>query len=221
MISVVTGTLNRLELLKKVISNTVDSDKRIELVIIDGGSTDKTVEYIKTLNHPQIKLIDFGKRSYYWDFMNLGIKESTHDFICQWNDDVVLENSWSEVIEQIDNEHDFYIFSWKENSGQNYILHESETELVLNYGLYRKKIFKEIGLYNNSYKYYYCDGDMSYRAKSFGYNYKKLDNIKCEVLTYHGQKNAFLENSSDELDNYLKHLELYRNQKLPENIELL
>ena len=60
MISIVTGTLNRLELLKKVIENTVGSSNLIELVLVDGGSTDGTIEYLRSLNHPQIKLIEVG-----------------------------------------------------------------------------------------------------------------------------------------------------------------
>ena len=51
MISIVTGTLNRISLLPNLIENTVLSDKRIELVLVDGGSNDDTVEYIKNLNH--------------------------------------------------------------------------------------------------------------------------------------------------------------------------
>lgn len=220
MISIVTGTFNRLELLKKVIENTVEKNSLLEFVLIDGGSTDGTVEYVKDLNHPQIKFIEFGKRSYYWDFMNLGIKESKFDYVCQWNDDILLENDWQDVINEIEDKNDFYIFSWIEDS-KRYVIYETEKELVLNYGIYNKKIFKEIGLYNNSYKYYYCDGDMSYRAKCFGYKYKKLYNIKCKPLTKHSEKKAYTENSSLELENYFNCLEKYRNKILPENIEFL
>jgi len=220
MISIVTGTLDRLDYLKKVISNTVDSCNLLELVLVDGGSTDGTVEYIKNLNHPQINFIEFGKRSYYPEFMNLGIKESKFDYICQWNDDVLLENNWSEVISEINDEFDFYIFSWNESLGR-YVIYETEKDLVLNYGIYNKKIFKEIGLYNNSYKYYYCDGDMSFRAKCFGYKYKKLYNIKCNSLTKHSEKKAYTENNSLELENYYNCLEKYKNKIFPENIEFL
>ena len=47
MISIVTGTLNRVGMLPTLITNTVLSDDRIELVLVDGGSTDGTVDYIK------------------------------------------------------------------------------------------------------------------------------------------------------------------------------
>jgi glycosyltransferase involved in cell wall biosynthesis len=72
MISIVTGTLNRIDHLKRVIENTVDSDSRLELVLIDGGSIDGTIEYLKNLNHSRVKLIEEGGRSYYWDYMKIG-----------------------------------------------------------------------------------------------------------------------------------------------------
>ena len=50
MISIVTGTLNRIDHLKRVIENTVDSDPRLELVLIDGGSTDGTIEFKSSKN---------------------------------------------------------------------------------------------------------------------------------------------------------------------------
>ena len=106
MISIITGTLNRVGMLPTLIANTVLSDERLELVLVDGGSTDGTIDYIKQLNHPQIKLIEVGGRSPYPHFMNLAIQQSTHEVVCQWNDDVILCNDWSEVfLEQIGRAH--------------------------------------------------------------------------------------------------------------------
>jgi glycosyltransferase involved in cell wall biosynthesis len=219
MISVVTGTLNRLHLLPKIIENTVGSNPDIELVLVDGGSIDGTIDFIKSINHERIKLIEYGERSYYWHYMNLGIKESSHEWICQWNDDIILETGWDHIIEEINQAEcsDFYIFSWKEN--ESYVIIENESELVMNYGIYNKKIFREIGMYDPSYKYYFCDGDMSFRAKSFGYSYKKLQNVKCHPLTEHGpEKRAFMTDVKQESDNYYQKLEMYKNGQLPPTI---
>ena len=51
MISIITGSYNRLNNIKRLISNTVDANQSLELVIVDGGSTDGTVEYMQNLNH--------------------------------------------------------------------------------------------------------------------------------------------------------------------------
>ncbi len=222
MISIVTGTLNRIDHLKRVIENTVDSDPRLELVLIDGGSTDGTIEYLKNLSHSRIKLIEEGGRSYYWDYMNKGIESSSHEWICQWNDDLLLENKWEDVINEIETDpHDFYPFSWREPGG-NYVIYDNAREFVVNYGLYNKKIFREIGMYNPSYKYYCCDGDMSFRAREFGYSYKNLFNIKCSPMTTRPEeKKALWENYEAEMDNYFKTLELYKRKEIPDNIKKL
>jgi glycosyltransferase involved in cell wall biosynthesis len=220
MISIVTGTLDRIHYLKDVIKNTVNSNDKLELVLVDGGSTDGTIEYIKSLNHPRINFIEFGKRSYYWDYMNIGIKHSKYEYICQWNDDVLLENNWDDVILELNENIDFYLFSWNERIDR-YVIYDTDTEFVMNYGIYNKNIFRNVGLYNNSYKYYYCDGDMSYRAKSFGFSYKKLFNIRCKSLTTHIQKKAYMENQQIEESNYFSCLRDYDNKVLPSNIEFL
>ena len=44
MISIVTGTLNRKNLLPGLIENTVGKSDKLELVLVDGGSDDGTIE---------------------------------------------------------------------------------------------------------------------------------------------------------------------------------
>ena len=235
MISIVTGTLNRVGMLPNLIKNTVFSDERLELVLVDGGSNDGTIDYIKNINHPRIKLIEIGGRSSYPHFMNIGICESTHEMVCQWNDDVILCNGWSEVIDEIQSKHDFYLFNWKygsfdETKNINWLqgtdhtsgwclcnVADSGGEIVMNYGLYHKKIFREIGMYNPEYQYYYADGDMSYRAYSFGYKVKDLRHIK--VCSLPANKVAIPYQSDKVL--YEKNLSLYKRKVLPGSIQYL
>jgi glycosyltransferase involved in cell wall biosynthesis len=235
MISIVTGTLNRVGMLPTLIANTVLSDDRLELVLVDGGSTDGTQNYIKTLNHPRIKLIEVGNRSSYPHFMNLGIQAATHEIICQWNDDVILCNEWKEVFLEIQSGHDFYLFNWKygtytdkENpdwlKGVDHTdgwclcnVVDSGGEIVMNYGLYRKKIFREIGMYNPEYQYYCADGDMSYRAYQFGYRVKDLRHIRvCSLPT-----NKVATPHPEDHQIYQRNMELYRNKTLPQSLQYL
>lgn len=222
-------------ILPKLFENTVDSNDKLELVLVDGGSTDGTLEYIKQINHPRIKLIEIGHRSSYPHFMNIGIQNSSYEIICQWNDDVILVNQWDEVIEEISNDYDFYLFNWKYGSyddiNDEKWLHGTDTnsgwclcngantggEIVMNYGLYRKKIFREIGMYSPQYQYYYADGDMSYRAYQFGYKVKDLNHIKVCSLPV---AKVAVSIAQDNLT-YQNNLSLYRQQILPESLQYL
>jgi glycosyltransferase involved in cell wall biosynthesis len=238
MISIVTGTLDRKTLLPNLIKNTVDSNDKLELILVDGGSTDGTIEYIKNLNHERIKLIEVGERSSYPHFMNLGIKNSKYDWVCQWNDDVLLVDNWDDVIKELDNDNDFYLFDWKYGSESDInnpdwisgIYHENQNnkgwcvcdeydksgEIVMNYGIYNKKIFREIGMYRNEFKYYYADGDMTRRAHLFGYKHKTLKNIR--VCSLEVEKKAI---QSNDYGVYETCHQEYKNKFLNPNIELL
>jgi glycosyltransferase involved in cell wall biosynthesis len=234
MISIVTGTLNRGPFLQGLIENTVEANEKLELVLVDGGSTDGSIEYIKDENHPRIKLIEVGQRSSYPHFMNLGIQNASHEIICQWNDDVLLTNDWEEVFSEVDDDHDFYLFNWKygtpddiktsewlsgnDHSNDWFLTNEKpDGEIVMNYGLYKKKIFREIGMYNNQYRYYCADGDMADRAYSFGYKVNTLRNIKvCSLIT-----DKVAQYYVDDAEIYHKNLELYKQKVLPDTIEFL
>ena len=228
MISIITGTLNRLKLLPEIIKNTVDSNNLLELILVDGGSTDGTIEYIKKLNHQQIKLIEIGHRSSYAHFMNLGIKESKYEYICQWNDDVLLMNDWDEVINQIDDS-DYFIFPWcrgeLNNFDKDYVksLKQILFPHCMNFGIYKKEIFRELGMYDSDFLYYCCDEDMTFRCSKFGKKLKIMTNIKVfEIETINGEKlpkNA----TEDSKDRQLlqENIQLYNKRILKNNLEKL
>ncbi|MFZ9376594.1 MAG: glycosyltransferase family 2 protein [Candidatus Fonsibacter ubiquis] len=239
MISIITGTLNRKNFLPDLIENTVDSNKKLELVLVDGGSSDGTVEFLKEISHPQIKLIELGKRSPYPHYMNIAIQNSSYEMVCQWNDDVLLSNDWNEVIDSIDDEYDFYLFNWRYGnkldlknpnwmSGNNHLhgwclLNNIETpvdgndEIVVNYGIYKKKIFRKIGMYSHDYQYYYADADMANRSYRFGFKPKNLREIK--VCSLYADKVAKHYPNDEQI--YNKNRELYKIGVLPNSIEML
>lgn len=220
-ISIVTGTLNRLPLLKGLLENTVKAHKDLELILVDGGSSDGTIDFIKNVDHPRVRLIEYGKRSSYPHFMNLGIRYASHELICQWNDDVILLNSWNEVFDEIDN-HDAYLFSWQnkgqEDLGWNLLNNGSNGgEVVMNYGIYTKDVFRKYGLYNDKYRYYFADAEMALRAYCLGAKFKNLHNIKASVLPV--EKTAT--HHKDDAGMYYRHVKEYHLGKIDKDIEYL
>jgi glycosyltransferase involved in cell wall biosynthesis len=238
MISIITGSYNRLDNIKRLISNTVVANNLLELVIVDGGSTDGTIEYVQSLNNKNIKFIDYGKRSSFPHFSNLAIQNSKFDYICSWDDDALLINDWDEVIELLtSNIYDFHIFNWKLGNLQdklnsnwlegnthenNWNLDDRTTEseveiLTMNYGIYNKKIFKEIGMFNTRFNFWHADGDLSNRAYHFGYKHKSHKDIK--VFVFDSEKNRTYVKKDWKI--YQKNLAKYKKQKLPRGIKYL
>ena len=218
-ISIITGTLNRCYLLSQLISNTVDNNERLELILVDGGSIDGTIEFIRNLNHRRIKLIEYSQRSSYPHFMNLGIKNATHDLICQWNDDVIMENNWQEVFNEIDDS-DIYLFAWHNQGESGWHLHNQSDiggEVVMNYGIYKRHVFEQAGLYNMSYKYYCADGEMSLRAYCSNFKLKNLHNIHVVVLPE--EKRAICHKPDMEL--YYSIIQKYHSGNIDRNVEYL
>ena len=223
MISIVTGTLNRLDILKLVINNTVDKCDKIELVLVDGGSTDGTIEYVKSLNNDRINLIEIGERSSYPNFMNIGIKASKYDWIVQWNDDVLLINDWNDVINLLNNDqHDVYIFDWSRGTLEDFRNQKFDSNWIcfpycMNFGVYRKNIFREIGMYDAKFNYYECDHDMTTRCLFFGYRVTNSHSIK--VFEIRTEKRSVEYN--DDLNKFVENRNYYAQKTLPPTIEKL
>lgn len=102
-ISIVTVTFNAEMIIKKTIDSILSQDyTNIESIIIDGDSTDSTLEYIK-LNQNRITKVVSEKDGGIYDAMNKGFKISTGDFVIFMNagDLFVSKNTISSVVDKI------------------------------------------------------------------------------------------------------------------------
>jgi len=67
--------------------------KDFELMIIDNGSTDGTIEFIKT-NYPEIKLIETNSNLGYAGGNNIGFRHAKGDYIVVINPDTFVDPNW-------------------------------------------------------------------------------------------------------------------------------
>ena len=99
-ISIITTCLNS----EKTIAYTLNSvfgqtyKKYIEHILIDGGSTDFTIDIIEKYKFTNKKII-ISKNSSIYESLNLGIKNSIGDYILILNSDDVLNDN--KVIEKV------------------------------------------------------------------------------------------------------------------------
>jgi glycosyltransferase involved in cell wall biosynthesis len=92
-ISIITTTLNSEKTLPYTLSSVFEQTyKKIEHIIVDGGSTDKTLDIIKKHKVKNKKFFYYKKSSIY-EALNLGIKKSTGDYVLILNSDDILEAS--------------------------------------------------------------------------------------------------------------------------------
>lgn len=98
-LSIITLTHNKLEYTKKYIESLYKYTKDFELIIVDNGSNDGTVEYLKTLTGAKLILneenLGFSKGN------NQAIKIVEGEFVAFLNNDILLSPNWFEECEKI------------------------------------------------------------------------------------------------------------------------
>lgn len=104
LVSIITVVYNGEKTIKKTIQSILNqSYKNIEYIIIDGGSTDKTVEIIKRYEDEISYWVSEEDEGIY-DAMNKGVKHASGDFIAilnadDWYESTAVSKSISAIIE--------------------------------------------------------------------------------------------------------------------------
>jgi glycosyltransferase involved in cell wall biosynthesis len=188
--SIITPTLNSQKYISKNIKSVLcQSYKNYEQIIVDGKSSDKTINKINKLKNGKIKIIE-KKDKNLWHAINRGIKISKGEIICILNSDDFFYKDALKTINKYFRKHKKldYIFGAVEK--KNRILYRLEkNKIFYKFNVYpshsvsffvKKKIHKKIGLYNLDYAF--CsDYDFFFKlfsSKSFyGMNTKKNEVI--------------------------------------------
>jgi glycosyltransferase involved in cell wall biosynthesis len=166
-LSIVIATYNAEEFLNSCLDSIIEEKTdSVELVIIDGGSTDSTLKIIKKY----IDQIDFflsepDKGIY--DAWNKAIGVTKGEWLTFiGSDDVVIPGSLPIILESIDSVHDNteFIFSKAQvisntgktlgYRGKEYVFDEFKKGMTIShvFSLHRKSVFKKHGLFNLDYK---------------------------------------------------------------------
>lgn len=170
---------------------------RSEVIIVDNGSTDKSLALIKE-EYPEFELIELGKNTGFANAVNVGIKSAKTEFVFLLNNDTVLEKHATEHLlktikkdkkifsisskmlqmkepHNIDDCGDLYCaLGWafspgRDKSKSNYRKLAPITSACAGAAIYRKKIFEEIGYFDDEHFCYLEDVDVGYRARIYGY----------------------------------------------------
>lgn len=196
--SVIIPTWNGKDLLRICLpSLNSQTFKEFEVLVVDNGSTDGTKEFIRE-NFPAFRLIELNKNLGFAAAVNRGIKESKGEYVILLNNDTEADKKCVEALVNAAGEHpevgfvaskilNFYKRNIIDNAG-DYIdggghpntrgsgkkdteeFNKPEYIFMATGGgsLFRKSIFKSIGLFDEEYFVYMEDVDFCLRAQLQG-----------------------------------------------------
>lgn len=183
--------------------------KDYEILIVDNASTDGSAEYIKE-HYPEIKLLCMDKNYGFSRAVNVGIRHARTPYVILLNNDTKAHPHYiEELVKAIERSPRIFSVSSKmiqmyhpkliDSAGDLYTLmgwgvcrgagrpvsNYTETDEVFSAcagaAIYRRDVFKKIGLFDEKHFAYLEDIDIGYRAKIFGYR-----NLYCPTaLVYH------------------------------------
>lgn len=171
IVSIITVCYNAEKFIENAIQSVLSQDyKNIEYIIVDGGSTDKTLEIVNTYKDKIAKVISERDKGIY-DAMNKGIAVSTGEILYFLNSDDRLYDPT--VISKISNEFDTFpeigvaygkvlkidqSFQIKQTQSDSDISELHSRQDIIMRGVCqqrffaRKYLFNRYGLFNISYK---------------------------------------------------------------------
>jgi glycosyltransferase involved in cell wall biosynthesis len=172
LFSIITVVLNRDQHIEKTIKSVLlQKFKNFEYIIIDGGSTDKTIDIVKKYSR-KISYWSSEKDRGIYDAFNKGIKQARGKYIGIINSDDLYAKNALKIISKYINKNpklDFIFGSVKKHWG---ILHGyNPKKIKYSWGFYtshstgffiKRSSAKKVGLYNTKYKYH-ADYDYFYR----------------------------------------------------------
>ena len=170
-ISIITVTKNSEKYLEKnILSVYKQKYKNYEHIIIDGKSTDKTINIINKHKN-KIKYFISEKDRGLYDAMNKGIKKSSGDIIGILNSDDIYYNDTLEIVNKYFNKYKKLDFLFGSVFKHRLLYGYYPQRIKWSFGFYsthsigffiKKEAHKKVGSYNIKYKYS-ADYDLFYR----------------------------------------------------------
>ncbi len=183
MVSVMTRVFNNTQITRECIESVKKNTSGVlyEHVVVDNGSTDGTLEYLKSLKG--IILVDNGKNLGCAGGLNSGIAKCKGDYICNLDNDVIVSKNWLlPMVELAAKRPDIGIVSPGTREGRLDYDFDAYAEdykrkmknvLAKEFGgwcmLIKREVIDKIGLFSPEFNMYCEDTDFYLRMKQAGF----------------------------------------------------
>ncbi|MBM4147173.1 MAG: glycosyltransferase, partial [Nitrospira sp.] len=181
-ISIVLATKNRAALLDQMLASLREAAQgvRYELIVIEGNSTDNTLEILQKhgVQHIYNESEHLGQGKHSWaQLYNFGFSKAKGKWAMYASDDTVFHEACItrgvEILNQQPQEVAGGIFFYKNVAGsEGWEFHGIDFmfghTLLLNYGLVRLDLFREVGGLHEDFRFYHADSDFCLKLYSRG-----------------------------------------------------
>ncbi len=198
-VSVVIPNWNGKHLLENCLPTLkIQTFKDFEIIVVDNGSTDGSVEFVKK-NYPEINLIELDHNTGFAPAVNLGIKKSLGEFVLLLNNDTKVDSKCLEYLykaaikrknvgmvaakmlqmndpKKIDSAGDYIdVVGHANNIGLGELDGEKFNKegyvflVTGGGGLFKKEVFEKVGFLDDDYFAYFEDVDLCLRAQMVGF----------------------------------------------------
>lgn len=211
-VSVVTPNYNGEKFLKTFFESLNNDSEYIgEVIIVDNGSSDKSIEFIKNndFNFP-VRLIENSKNLGFAPAVNQGIDKAENEYIFSLNNDTevkkgsikalvdlissnekifsvqakMLQYNNKELIDDVGDEYN--LLAWTKKTGENHNSNEYAEVCEIfsacaGAAMYKKSLLNEMGAFDSEFFAYMEDVDLAIRSQINGYV-----NLLCpQAIVYH------------------------------------
>jgi len=178
-------------------SLAAQSHKPFEIILVDNGSTDATIDFVKK-RFPRVKIIALAKNVGFAAAVNAGIKKASGDYVALLNNDTEADKNWlKNMLDAARRQPEAMFFAskmldyYKRDTidscgdamtwcGRSYKIGEGEKDgpryqkekfifgACAGAALYRKEFFAEVGYFDEDFFAYLEDVDIDFRAQFLG-----------------------------------------------------
>ena len=216
-LSIVLGTLNRRALLEKCITSILDKTRTpLKIYVADAGSTDGTIEYLKSIESDVVIAILEGRKLGQARAYNDVFRRIDTPYSCWMSDDTVIVNNGLDIaVETLDADPGIGMVALKIKDVQGpfvdapYIGGVSQTGVLnVNQGVFRTAILRDVGYFSETFGTYGIDPDLTAKVLFTGH-----DVVYTLSVAIHHYRDWSTDRSSPEYqalrDHHRKFMELY------------